>query len=61
MSSFKKVNVPKTGYKDIDKILDDLNNLRLQSEKLQKEINNALKFKPVVPKSIKIFLENVER
>lgn len=44
--------IKKTGYQDIDELLTDIHNLRLKSEQLQKEIDKALKFKPVIPNSM---------
>jgi hypothetical protein len=34
--------IKKTGFQDIDELLTDFHNLRLLSEQLQKEIDNAL-------------------
>lgn len=41
--------IKKTGYQDIDEILIDVNELLLESDQLQKEIAEAIKFKPKNP------------
>jgi hypothetical protein len=44
--------IKKTGIQDIDELLTEFHNLRLLREQFQKEIDNALKFTPVIPYTI---------
>lgn len=44
-----KESIKKTGYSDIDELLTDTHNLLQDVELIQKEIAEALKFKPVDP------------
>lgn len=44
-------SVKKTGYRDIDEILIEVNELLQEGDRLQKEIAEAIKFKPSKPYS----------
>ncbi|MEW9053383.1 MAG: hypothetical protein AB2392_19640 [Neobacillus sp.] len=44
-----KETVKKTGYSDIDELLTDTHSLIQDVESIQREIAEALKFKPVDP------------
>ncbi|RWR11905.1 hypothetical protein [Siminovitchia fortis] len=44
-------SVKKTGYQDIDKILMEANKLLQEGDQLEKEIAQAVKFKPRIPYS----------
>ncbi|WP_019156916.1 hypothetical protein [Robertmurraya massiliosenegalensis] len=43
------VKVKKTGYEDIDNLLIQTHTLLAEGERLNKDIDNTLKYKPVSP------------
>lgn len=53
MTTTLREAVKKTGYQDIDELLIDTHNLLKESDQLQKDIETALRFKPVNPNSIR--------